>query len=158
MGKEIERKFLVKKELWKFEGRAKHLVQGYLLSDNLATVRVRIAQNKGYLTIKSKTIQISRDEFEYEIPLNDAENMLPLCKDFPVNKTRWTLDFEGKTWEVDVFEKENEGLILAEIELEYETEPFVLPPWIDREVSHDVRFFNSYLSKHPYRTWNQTEQ
>ncbi len=158
MGKEIERKFLIKKELWGFEGKPKRLVQGYILSDDLATVRVRIAENKAFLTIKSNTNRLSRDEFEYEIPIEDAQNMLKLCKDFPVAKTRWILDFEGKTWEVDVFENENEGLVMAEIELEYESEPFILPPWIDQEVSHDVRFYNSYLSKHPYRTWIQPQQ
>jgi adenylate cyclase len=158
MGKEIERKYLVEKEVWGFEGQAKHLVQGYLLSDSLATVRVRIAENRAFLTIKSNTNRLSRDEYEYEIPLCDAQNMLTLCKDFPVAKTRWTLTFEGKIWEVDVFENDNEGLVMAEIELEYETEPFVLPPWIVREVSHDIRFYNSYLSKHPYRTWDQPEQ
>jgi adenylate cyclase len=158
MGKEIERKFLVNKKIWNYEGQAKHLVQGYLLSDTLATVRVRIAENQAFLTIKSNTNRLSRDEYEYEIPIEDAQNMLKLCKDFPVAKTRWTLTFEGKIWEVDVFEGDNEGLVMAEIELEYETEPFVLPPWIDQEVSQDVRFYNSFLSKHPYRIWSQLEQ
>jgi adenylate cyclase len=153
MGKEIERKFLVDKRLWCNEGRPKRLVQGYILSDELATVRVRIAEDKAYLTIKSNTNRFSRDEFEYEIPLEDAQNMLKLCKDFPVAKTRWTLDFEGKTWEVDVFEGENEGLVMAEIELQFETETFELPPWIASEVSHDARFFNSYLSKNPFKSW-----
>lgn len=155
MGKEIERKFLVDMSKWQNQGTPVSMVQGYLLSDEKATVRVRIAGSEAFLTIKSRTRGISRDEFEYTIPLADAESMLKLAKDHPVEKTRWKVSFCGHVWEVDIFSGENKGLVMAEVELKSENEEVIFPDWIGQEVSSDFRYFNSYLSKNPYSTWSE---
>lgn len=157
MGKEIERKFLVDMSKWQDQGDPVLMVQGYLVSDDKATVRVRIAGNKAFLTIKSRTTGISRDEFEYEIPVSDAAALLKLAKYQPVEKVRWRVHSNGHLWEVDVFKGMNEGLVMAEVELKSDDEKVVLPDWVGLEVSSDARYFNSYLAKRPYSTWKDTD-
>lgn len=153
MGKEIERKFLVKEELWKPKEEGVRIAQGYLSTAPERTVRVRIKGNRGYLTVKGKNEGISRKEFEYEIPMEDAEELLKLCESSILEKRRYRETVEGHVWEVDVFSGENEGLLLAEIELQYENESFKKPQWLGNEVSEDSRYYNSSLSMQPYRQW-----
>ena len=150
---EIERKFLVNRAKWKPQSQGEKIVQGYLSTDKERVVRVRIKGTKAYLTIKGSSEGIKRQEFEYEIPVDDALKMLILCKEFPVEKTRYTEVHLGKIWEIDVFTNYNEGLILAEIELQNENEIIDLPDWLAEEVSLDKRYFNAWLSEHPYTKW-----
>lgn len=153
MAVEIERKFLVKNDSWKTEVmKALECRQGYMVSDRKRTVRVRTMGETGYLTVKGATSSISRMEFEYEIDKADASYMLMLCDHF-VEKTRHYIEHAGMTWELDVFEGANAGLVMAEIELESETQVFDLPDWAGEEVSGDERYFNSCLSRRPYSTW-----
>lgn len=154
MGVEIERKFLVNSEQWK-NGveRSVEIKQGYLSTAPERTVRVRTKGEKGFLTIKGKTQNLSRAEFEYEVPLEEALGLLKLCEGHPIVKVRHEVRVGGKLWEVDVFEGENAGLVLAEIELEAEEEAFEMPAWAGEEVSADLRYFNSYLSQHPFKGW-----
>lgn len=153
MGIEIERKFLTKGEEWRALAVPVHYAQGYLVADGGRTVRVRIAGNLGFLTIKGQSHGMSRMEFEYPIPLEDAVELLLLCKTPVIEKKRSRIKWEGKIWEVDEFEGKNIGLILAEIELKSEEEPFMIPPWIGEEVTRDLRYFNSYLSQNPFTEW-----
>ena len=153
MSKEIERKFLVKKNLFEITGEGQYIAQGYLSSTPERTVRVRIKNHKGYLTVKGKNKGISRSEFEYEIPEVDAEELLELCEQSIIIKRRHIVKFKKSTWEVDIFEGDNEGLIVAEIELKSEEEIFDKPEWIGEEVSFDTRYYNSNLSKNPYKSW-----
>ncbi len=151
---EIERKFLVKNDRWKAHvQRTFSLKQGYLSDAAGATVRFRTKDQQGFLTIKGKTSGLTRTEFEYAIPYDDALAMLELCGSHPVEKQRHEVVFEGMLWEVDVFSAANDGLILAEIELLSEEQLFAVPEWLGEEVSHDARYFNSQLSKQPYSTW-----
>ncbi len=152
MGTEIERKFLVKNDDWKSE-KPTYFCQGYLNRDKLRTVRVRIAGEWGLLTVKSLTTNATRAEFEYNVPLADAKAMLELCEKPLIEKNRYVIPFEGMDWEVDEFLGENEGLIVAEIELESESQQFVLPPWVGKEVTDDHRYFNSQLSIVPFSQW-----
>lgn len=122
--------------------------QGYLSDNETATVRVRTKGNKAFITIKSKTVGITRLEFEYEIPVDEALELLKLCADRTLTKTRFELEHGGKIWELDVFAGRHEGLLLAEIELSSESEGFTLPPWLGEEVSTDPRYFNSFLASH----------
>lgn len=148
---EIERKFLVRG--FCSEGlRFKKMKQAYLAKEG-CTLRVRIADVKAFLTIKGKTEGISRAEFEYEIPMEDANAMMDLAVYPPIIKTRYYAEVDGKTWEVDVFEGENEGLVMAEIELKSEDEKFTLPDWAAEEVTGDKRYYNAYLAKNPYKKW-----
>ena len=152
MAEEIERKFLVKKEIWRNqEGRAYR--QGYLNSAKERIVRVRTIDDKGYLTVKGLTVGATRLEFEYEIPRRDAEAMLDICEKPLIEKTRYTLEAEGFVWEVDVFGGENQGLIVAEVELESEDQAFPRPDWVGEEVTGDPRYFNSNLIKNPFTKW-----
>ncbi|MBO9702637.1 MAG: CYTH domain-containing protein [Sporocytophaga sp.] len=155
MGQEIERKFLIKKDIWESatKGKASYLKQGYISTEPGKTIRVRITEAKSYLTIKGKTEGISRAEFEYEIPSEDANELLNLFASNCIEKVRHEILHDGKLWEVDVFNGENEGLIIAEIELDAADEKFTLPAWIDKEVSGDERYFNSNLSKNPFKNW-----
>jgi len=150
---EIERKFLVDTRKWKptFEGT--RLVQAYLSIDPNPTVRVRIAGIKAFLTIKGRSKTISRPEFEYEIPVNEAQEMMKLAISYPVEKIRYKIMHEGFLWEVDVFSGKNEGLVVAELELESENQVFPRPYWLLEEVSGDRRYYNSYLSQHPFQEW-----
>ncbi|MGI9335667.1 MAG: CYTH domain-containing protein [Gammaproteobacteria bacterium] len=152
---EIERKFLVTGEDWRARsGPGCDLRQGYLTTNAECTVRVRISGNEAWLTVKGATSGISRREFEYAIPLADAEAMLEvLCPGGLVEKTRHKVQHGSHEWEVDVFAGANAGLVLAEVELSAENEPFDRPPWVAREVSHDARYFNAELLRHPYTSW-----
>ncbi|TKG90378.1 CYTH domain-containing protein [Puteibacter caeruleilacunae] len=152
MATEIERKFLINHNKSIPFGKGVKMVQAYLCADKSRTVRVRIAGDQGFLTIKGPTQGVSRKEFEYEIPVAEAIELLPLC-DAVVEKIRHCISYQGKVWEVDVFSGDNDGLILAEIELSSEDEKFELPEWIGEEVSGDKRYFNSYLSRIPFKNW-----
>lgn len=153
MGKEIERKFLIDSDLWNYQGEPVKMVQGYLTIDQSKIIRVRVADKQAFITIKSNVKGISRDEFEYEIPVDDALKLLPLCINSVVKKTRYEYWFAGKLWEIDVFEGDNSGLIVAEIELEHEDEQFELPSWALTEVSIDEKYYNFNLSLNPYKNW-----
>lgn len=149
---EIERKFLVK-EGWRPPGEGVRMRQGYVPTSNRSAVRVRIAGDRAWLTLKTPRVHISRREFEYEIPVDDAADMLELLCAKQVSKTRTRVDHAGHVWEVDVFEGDNEGLVIAEIELGSEEESFELPDWVGEDVSHDLRYANSALSERPYKTF-----
>ncbi len=153
MAKEIERKFLLKDNAWR-EG-AKGIVyrQGYLSTVKERTVRVRTDGNKAHLTVKGINIGPTRLEFEYEIPVEEANEMLALCERPLIEKTRYLVKFGGLTWEIDQFHGDNKGLILAEVELSDEEQQIDLPDWIGREVTEDPRYFNANLIKNPYKSW-----
>ena len=154
MAKEIERKFLVK-DSWQPQSSGIKIAQGYLSTVPERTVRVRIKGNRGYLTIKGKNQGISRAEFEYEIPVQDAEELLQLAEQPILVKTRY-LEKQGDfTWEVDVFAGENQGLVVAEIELPAEDAEFSRPAWLGQEVSGDVRYYNANLIKCPFSLWKK---
>ena len=157
MPKEIERKYLTTSTAWK-ENITHTIVikQGYLNSEPSRTVRVRIAGEVGYLTIKGRSVGFTRPEFEYEIPVGDALEMIALCEQPIIEKTRYLVVEHGKTWEVDVFGGANAGLTVAEIELETEEEAFTLPAWAGEEVSADPRYFNSALIRKPFGEWRVT--
>lgn len=156
MGLEIERKFLVDHEAWhkldKPDGT--HYRQGYILSDDSRTVRVRVTDTHSYITLKGRgTSNISRPEYEYEIPVTDGEELLKTFAKNGTEKTRYRIPFAGFTWEVDEFLGENEGLIVAEIELNNELEQFEKPGWVTNEVTDDGRYANSSLAVHPFKDW-----
>jgi len=153
MGKEIERKFLVKEGAWR-NGKGTRYLQGYLNSAKERNVRVRTMENKAYLTIKGIAIGASRMEFEYEIPLQDADELLEICEKPLIEKIRYKVQEGGFVWEVDVFLRENQGLIVAELELESEDQEFPKPDWVREEVTEDPRYFNSNLIKNPYTNWS----
>ncbi|MGB1206319.1 MAG: CYTH domain-containing protein [Chitinophagales bacterium] len=155
MGIEIERKFLVTNESWKEKTKGILYRQGYLNSEKTRTVRVRTIEEKGFLTIKGISIGAKRAEYEYEIPLADAIALLKMCEKPIISKHRHKLDFEGMVWEIDEFHGENEGLIIAEIELESETQAFAFPEWLGQEVTHDIKYFNSNLIKNPFSKWQK---
>lgn len=139
--------------IWKPSVAGERIMQGYLSTDKKRVVRVRTKGDKAYLTIKGANEGIKRPEFEYEIPFADAEQILQLSKDMPIEKTRYTERHAGKIWEIDVFEKANKGLVLAEVELQHENEKVEIPDWATGEVSSDKRYFNAWLSEHPYTKW-----
>jgi len=154
MGVEIERKFLLNGDDWRDLAPKIRYRQGYISSNKKRTVRVRSCDHRGFLTIKGLSVGASRLEFEYEIPLTDAEVMLDeLCEKPLIDKYRTTIHLGPFTWEVDEFLGENSGLIIAEIELEYEDQSFAKPAWVGKEVTGDPRYFNSSLIRHPYTTW-----
>lgn len=153
MAVEIERKFLVAGEAWRDGAEAVPYAQGYLSRGTGRTVRVRLAGTKGFLTVKGPVNGISRDEFEYSIPAEDALSMLRLCDGPIIEKRRYRITHAGHLWEVDEFRGDNEGLIVAEVELSSEADTPSLPPWVGREVTGDPRYYNSNLTVHPYREW-----
>lgn len=154
MGIEIERKFLVVGDSWRGKGSGTSFRQGYLSTDRERVVRVRLAGERGFLTVKGKGEGAARAEFEFEIPAADAAEMLDaLCLRPLIEKVRYRIPFEGLVWEVDEFSGDNRGLILAEVELEREDQPVVLPEWAGREVTGDPRYFNAYLVEKPFTTW-----
>ncbi|MDD3517432.1 MAG: CYTH domain-containing protein [Chromatiales bacterium] len=155
MGREIERKFLVVSDTWRPQvSRSIPMRQGYLCGDAHSSVRVRIAGDEAHLNIKSATLGIERLEFEYPIPLDDARHMLDaLARGALIEKTRHHVRHGDHLWEIDVFEGDNAGLVVAEIELEHEDEPFARPDWLGDEVSHDPRYYNNCLARHPFRDW-----
>lgn len=152
MAVEIERKFLVCSEQWKQDVfKEIPMRQGYFESAPGSTVRVRIEGERAVLTIKGPTVGLSRAEYEYEIPVRDAHEMLDIfCGGRQVQKVRHLLECGGHTWEVDIFEAENAGLIVAEVELGRADEVVELPEWVGEEVSHDRRYRNGYLARHPW--------
>ena len=152
MGVEIERKFLVVGEGWR-QAAGVAYAQGYLNRDAERTVRVRIAGERAFLTVKGASRGATRAEFEYPIPVADAEQLLPMCDGPVLRKLRRVLRIDGATWEVDEFLGDNAGLVVAEIELESEAQPFARPGWLGREVTGDPRYFNSNLVANPYRRW-----
>ncbi|MBL0726073.1 CYTH domain-containing protein [Piscinibacter sp. HJYY11] len=153
MGVEIERKFLVVGSARR-QGGGIRFSQGYLNRAKDRTVRVRIAGEQAYLTIKGRNEGASRSEFEYEIPLADGQELLLLCERPLIEKIRRVVRHEQSTWEVDEFLGENAGLVVAEIELQSEEQSFSRPEWLGEEVTHDARYFNSSLSKHPFGRWH----
>ena len=154
MGEEIERKFLVSGEAWRETAEGTRYRQGFLSTELERTVRVRVAGTRGSITVKGKSVGARRAEFEYEIPVADAERMLDtLCKRPLIEKVRYTLAIDAHTWEIDVFEGDNAGLVVAEIELRREDEAFERPEWVGDEVTDDPRYFNSNLVANPYRAW-----
>lgn len=155
MATEIERKFLLKNSSWKeFASDGTKYSQGYLVGGRHSSVRVRIQGARAFLNIKSATIDITRKEFEYEIPLSEATEMLEtLCEKPLINKTRYLVKNESHVWEIDVFHGDNEGLVVAEIELNSRDESFHKPGWIGDEVSDDPRYYNVSLVKHPFKDW-----
>lgn len=154
MGKEIEKKFLVKNTAFIAQAKTQQIIrQGYISSEIDRTVRVRTKGEKGFLTIKGKTVGITRPEFEYEIPYREAIELLQSFCDDIIEKTRYVIMQYDKAWEVDIFSGTNNGLILAEIELDSEEEEIILPDWIDNEVSDDPRYYNANLAKQPFSKW-----
>ena len=155
MGLEIERKFLVTGDQWRLGSEATAMRQGYLALGPPASVRVRIEGKRAYLNVKESTLGVRRAEFEYPLPLADAEELLTLCATAIVSKIRHRVRYGSHVWEVDEFEGENTGLVLAEVELEREGDPVELPPWVGTEVSGDEKYVNTYLSKRPFQTWSR---
>ena len=156
MGIEIERKFLVKNDQWRKLGKGKLYRQGYLSTDNERTVRVRTVRKNGFLTIKGITKNTRRDEFEYEIPFIDAKWMLDeLCKPPVIEKTRYKIKDKDLVWEVDEFWGENEGLIIAEVELKDIQQIITFPNWIGKEVTENPIYYNANLVKNPYSKWKK---
>ena len=154
MGREIERKFLVRDDSWRGQVQGVIYRQGYLCSAKERTVRVRVAGRQGFLTIKGLTVGASRPEYEYEIPVAEAEAMLDNLAEKPlIEKIRQKITYGGLIWEVDEFLGENAGLIVAEVELSDETQAFSRPPWAGEEVTADARYFNSNLSRQPFKHW-----
>ena len=152
MATEIERKFLVVGDAWR-TAEPVYYCQGYLNRDKQRTVRVRIAGQQAMLTIKGPTVGASRLEFEYPLPLEDARQLLELCQRPWIEKYRRVIEHAGMRWEIDEFLGDNEGLTIAEIELASEQQTFESPDWVGREVTEDPRYFNSSLSRRPYKTW-----
>lgn len=152
MAKEIERKFLVSGEFRQDSPESYRIMQGYICSDPDRTVRVRVRGDKGFLTIKGRGSEdgLSRYEWEKEIPVTEAAELMALCGSGVIDKTRYLVPFGKHTYEVDVFHGANEGLVLAEIELSDEQEAFEKPSWLGEEVTGDVRYYNSMLSLHPF--------
>ena len=153
MASEIERKFLVTGDSWRDGSCGVRIAQGYLSLDPDRCVRVRLAGEEAWLTIKGRTEGITRAEFEYPIPVEDARELLGMCLPSVIDKTRHRIPFGGHDWEVDVFHGANEGLVIAEVELEDESAIFQLPPWAGMEVSSDSRYYNANLAKLPFKAW-----
>jgi adenylate cyclase len=154
MAIEIERKFLVIGNEWR-DAPAVFYSQGYLNRDKARTVRVRIAGEQAFLTVKGLSEGMSRVEFEYEIPLADARALLRLCEQPLIEKYRRKIPFAGFVWEIDEFLGENQGLVVAEIELPAEDAIFATPEWVGEEVTQDARYFNSNLAREPYKGWQK---
>ncbi|WP_297333975.1 CYTH domain-containing protein [Flavobacterium sp.] len=153
---EIERKFLVKNSGFKgYSHKHERIAQGYLNSHPGRTVRIRTKGDKGYLTIKGKSNEsgTTRMEWETEIPVAEAHSLLELCESGSIDKIRYEVKSGSHIFEVDEFFGENEGLIIAEVELQHEDEIFEKPEWLGKEVTGDVRYYNAYLSRNPYKTW-----
>lgn len=155
MAIEIERKFLLGNDDWRqLADQGQRMRQGYLAGSRKASVRVRISGDRANLNIKSATLGISRQEFEFPIPLEDADAMLDGLVEGPlIEKTRYHVVYGEHTWEIDEFHGDNQGLVVAEIELRHADEPFQRPAWLGEEVSGDPRYYNVSLVRHPYRQW-----
>lgn len=159
MAQEIERKFLVDGDFRSEAFKAVRITQGYLSSVPERTVRVRVKDDKGYITVKGVGDEsgVSRFEWEKEIPVDDARELLRICEPEVIDKTRYLVEVGTHTFEVDEFYGDNEGLTVAEVELSDPNEAFGKPSWLGEEVTGDKRYYNSFLSGHPYRTWRKTE-
>ena len=153
MAAEIERKFLVLNDSWRDGSAGVRIAQGYLSQDPDRTVRVRLAGENAWITIKGRTQGITRAEFEYAIPLDDARSLLELCLASVIDKTRHEVSYAGHLWEIDVFHGDNEGLVIAEVELADASVSPELPPWVGAEVSAEARYFNACLAVRPYANW-----
>ncbi|NER17237.1 CYTH domain-containing protein [Spongiivirga citrea] len=156
MSLEIERKFLVNSEAFIKEASSKvRIVQGFLTKDPNRVVRIRIKGDEGFITIKGISNENGTTRFEWEkkIPINDAESLLKLCLPGIIDKTRYEIPIWKHLYEVDVFEGDNEGLVIAEVELENENDSFQKPKWLGKEVTGDSKYYNSQLSEHPYKNW-----
>ena len=154
MPREIERKYRVKGNGWRDHGAGVPYRQGYLSTVAERTVRVRLIRDKGWLTIKGITVGATRAEYEYEIPSDEASEMLDnLCERPLIEKTRYRVEHQGLIWEVDEFDGDNAGLIIAEVELKEEDQAIVLPDWVGEEVTGDARFFNANLIANPFTRW-----
>ncbi|MBL8508673.1 MAG: CYTH domain-containing protein [Chitinimonas sp.] len=153
MAKEIERRFLLKNEGWRGLAEGEWLKQGYLSVERERTVRVRIKGEQAWLTLKANISNVSRHEFEYPIPLADAETIMNAMCPMLVEKRRHRIALGGHVWEVDEFSGQNAGLVLAEIELSDEAEAYERPDWLGEEVTEDPRYTNAHLSRHPWPTW-----
>lgn len=154
MGTEIERKFLLKDDSWRSGAVGLECLQGYLSTRKERLVRVRTIGPRGFITIKGIATGLSRTEYEYEIPLREAHEILEgLCVRPLIEKTRYRVEFEGLVWEIDEFHGENQGLVIAEVEMKDEEQAVPLPEWIGEEVSQEPRYFNSNLVSDPYRNW-----
>ena len=153
MGTEIERKFLVRGDAWRALGRAAVFRQGYLSTVKERTVRIRVVGDQGWITVKGLTVGATRAEFEYAIPVDDAHEMLELCAQPLIEKTRTVVDLGDLQWEIDEFTGPNEGLIVAEVELQRADQEIDLPDWVGDEVTDDPRYFNATLTAHPFSTW-----
>jgi adenylate cyclase len=159
MPREIERKFLVKGDEWRrLAHRSQRMSQGYLASGGRVSVRVRIAGDEARLNMKAGGLVASRQEYEYPIPAAEARELLALADGPLIDKTRHYVEHGGMTWEVDEFHGDNAGLIVAELELTREDEPFASPPWVGEEVTQLARYYNSRLVKYPYRAWTEAER
>ncbi len=158
MGVEIERKFLVANDSWRVEAKGTPYAQGYLSRGKGSNVRVRIAGEIGFLTIKGPVVGISRPEFEYRIPLEEARQLLLLCEGPIIEKTRFKVFSEDHLWEIDEFHGDNDGLIVAEVELSDPEEPVIFPSWLGKEVTGEERYYNSRLTIHPYKDWQAEER
>ena len=150
---EIERKFLVNSDRYKIGAKPVDIMQAYLAIHNQLAIRGRIEGHNASLAIKSKVSERVNREYEYSIPLDEAQSMMKLSEHSVITKTRYLVDFKRHTWEVDEFHGDNEGLVVAEIELDDENEIFEKPDWLNNEVTSDYRYLNSNLSKSPYKTW-----
>lgn len=157
MATEIERKFLVTSDSWRKSARGTRFQQGYLSTDPQRSVRVRIAGEQAWLTIKGQTEGISRAEFEYPVPPGDATELMDLCLPAVISKTRYRVTVGQHVWEVDEFHGDNDGLVVAEIELGSVDESFERPDWLGEEVSHDPRYFNASLTSHPFCRWGKAD-
>ncbi len=154
MAIEIERKFIIKNNEWHTpEIMGLSMKQGYLTNSPESVVRIRMAGEQAFITVKGKTKGATRLEFEYEIPVTDALEMLELCQKPLVEKIRYMIYYRGFEWSIDIFSGSNQGLAVAEIELDSEEQCFEIPPWARREVTEDPRYYNSNLINHPFNSW-----
>ncbi len=155
MNQEIEHKYLVRKDLWYAVHKplGVNIRQGYLHTDPGKNIRIRTTGTDAFLTIKGPSANATRAEYEYPIPPGEADELLQLCTAPVIEKVRYRMEVAGKTWEVDEFFGENEGLILAEIELTFTEEKYDIPAWVGEEVTNDPRYYNAYLAEHPYSGW-----
>jgi len=157
MPKEIERKFLVNSLEYKALAEGILYRQGYILATDGKSVRIRTAGEKAYITLKTRINELTRLEYEYEISVNEAIEMLStMCEKPIIEKLRYTIDYKGDIWEVDEFKGDNDGLIVAEIELQDENQKFAQPQWIGNEVTADSRYLNTNLVRNPYKLWKST--
>ena len=159
MGIEIERKFLVVSDDWKNQVTGNTIRQGYLATGQDRVVRIRVVNNEAFITIKSSKDGLVRNEWEYSIPPDDAKTMLEkLCIQPIIEKVRYRIPHEGMMWDLDVFSGENDGLLIAEIELESENQPFAMPAWAGKEVTAIARYHNNNLAQYPWRLWTDEEK